>query len=363
MYFERCRPVKLFSIEWLLSFLTHSIVEGDVASTNVTDSAASAADESTPEPQTLAETVLEALDAEDEADDVVATDETQVDDHVTDEVKTDEVVAATEDKPKSEITDDDLKPLDSKNANTNERFTKITEGYKQEKQRAQELESEVTKYKSSFESLKQLGFNDEAAASDLVEFSAFRHVLATGDADKFQSIIGEQIKQFELLHGKKVSFAKSGVLDDFPDLQEKVNNLELDEDTALRVARAERLTQRAEREKQNNVQRQQTDQKSQQALQSAVDEVDELQNTWRTTDADFPVIVKHLQPKMEKIAKSFPPNQWATAIKLQYETIKESLAKSVQTSTGQPLRGNGNLTGKPAPTNMTEAVLQEMGMA
>lgn len=352
--------MKLFSIAWLLSFLTLSIVEGEVGASDTTDEAK---DETTTEPQTLAETVLEALDADDEQEESDAVAETQVDETATDEVKADEVIANTEDKPKSEITDDDLKPLDSKNANTNERFTKITEGYKQEKQRAETLESEVTKYKSSFESLKQLGFNDEAAASDLVEFSAFRHVLATGDADQFKSIIGEQIKQFELLHGKKVSFDKTGVLDDFPDLQEKVNNLELDEDTALRVARAERLNQRADRDKQNTQQRQQTDLQSQQALQSAVDEVDTLQNTWRSTDPDFSAVVKHLQPKMEQIAKDFPPNMWAKAIKHQYETIKETLAKSVQSSTGQPLRGNGNLTGKPAPTNMAEAVLQEMGMA
>lgn len=356
MYFERCRPVNLFSIKWLLSYLTLSIVEGDTSLTTSTDSTI---DESKDEPQTLAETVLEALDADDEQE---QSDEIQVDETASDEVKADEIASQEEEKPKSEITDDDLKPLDSKNANTNERFTKITEGFKQEKQRADTLETQLTQYKSSFDSLNQLGFNDENAANDLVEFAAFRNVLATGDADQFKSIIGEQIKQFELLHGKKVSFDKTGVLDDFPDLQEKVNNLELDEDTALRVARAERLNQRADRDKQNFAKQQETELQSQQALQSAVNEVDTLQNTWRTTDADFPVIVKHLQPMMEEIAKSFPPSQWATAIKLQYKTIKESLAKSVQQTTGQPLRGNGNLTGKPAPSNMQEAVLQEMGM-
>jgi len=259
------------------------------------------------------------------------------------------------------ITDDDLKPLESKNPATNERFQKITEGYKAEKERADVLAQENERFKGSFESLKQLGFNDENAANDLVEFAAYRNLLYTGDAEQFKGVLEAQIKQFELLHGKRIQVSASA-LDAYPELKQKVNDLELDENTAIEVARARSIQERAGRDAQARNQAVQTEQQKQESINAAVSEVTNLQTNWQSTDPDYQAVLPHLQPLMEDIGRTYPPHLWASTIDIQYKALKKALAANVrQASTTQPLRGNGHMTGKAAPANTQEAVLAAMG--
>lgn len=283
------------------------------------------------------------------------------------EVKTEEKdpakpeVAKAEEKP-AEITEDDLKPLESKNAATNERFQKITEGFKAEKARADLASQEVDRYKNSFASLKQLGFSDATAAEDLVEFSAYRHVLATGDAEQFKGIIESQIKQFQAMHGKSIAIT-GNIVDDYQDLKTKVDGLELDEQDAIEIARARKVQERANRDTQNQNSQRETAQQSQNVLDSAVASVTALQTNWKNTDPDYNAIMPHLQPLIAEIGKTYAPHLWAATLEMQYKVLKKTLvANAGNENKDLPLRGNGHMTGKPAPTSTEEAVLQAMGM-
>lgn len=273
-----------------------------------------------------------------------------------------EAAAAKEKADNAAITEDDLKPLEGAKAKTQERFQKVTEGYKAEKERADKLTEEVGRYKQSFDSLRQLGFTDEAAATDLVEFSAYRNVLASGDADQFQAIINAQVKQFQDLHGKAIQ-VNGSILSDHADLQAKVESLELDESTAIEVARARNLQQRASREAQQQTQASNEAARSQQAIQEGANAVSQLEQQWRNSDTDFPVILPLLQEQITEIARTLPPNQWVTQVKLQYQAIKKALA-SAGSQQRQPssLRGGSHLSATRQPASMQEAVLQEMGM-
>jgi hypothetical protein len=355
----------------LLNFLTFSIVEGEGGGaddapleTDATNQDADDTNADAIEAESPQDAVLEAL----ELTDTTATkDETPGADSATDKVLTDEEKAtaeaakADEGKDKQAITDADLEPLNSKNPATNERFQKITEGFKAEKVRADSLNQEVERYKGSIDSLRQLGFTDETAANDLIEFSGFRHVLAAGDEKAFSEIIGNQIKQFEALHGKKITINAS-VLSDFPDLQQKVENLEIDEDTAHEVARARKLQERSTRENQQNRQNQEHVQNTQAVLNSAVSEVETLQANWLKTDPDFNAILPHLQPQLAEIGKTYPPHLWARTLEIQYKSLKKALVEQGAGKIAQPLRGNAHQSGKPAPSSASEAVLQELGL-
>lgn len=347
----------------LINFLTLFSVDdgGGSSETDTTEQATTDALNDTEEPPSLGDEVWDEIGSDNGIVEELASDESADENkEVKNEPAKQEAEPANKNEP-SDITDDDLKPLESKNPATNERFQKITEGYKAEKTRADTLAQENERFKGSFDSLKQLGFNDENAATDLVEFAAYRNLLYTGDAEQFKGVLEAQIKQFELMHGKRIQVSASA-LDAYPELKQKVTDLDLDEDTAIELARARSVQERAGRDAQARNQALQTDQQKQQSIDSAVNEVTTLQENWQSTDPDYLAVLPHLQPLMNEIGQKYPPHLWASTIDIQYKSIKKALSTNIrQASTTQPLRGNGHLTGKPAPTNTQEAVLQAMG--
>lgn len=300
--------------------------------------------------QSPEDAVLDALDlSEDQSTDSNAT---------IDESKPEDVAEAK----KQGISDADLEPLNSKNTNTNERFQKVTEGFKQEKQRADNLQEEVGRYKQSFDALQQLGFNDAQAANDLVDLSAYRKVLATGDTEGFKAAIANQIRQFEAAHGKKINISASA-LDNFPDLQQKVDDLDMDEDVALELARSRMVDYRTQRDNQAHNAQQNLSAQVNQRINNSVATIEGMQANWQKTDPDYGVIYPHLQAQVEEIGKNYPPEQWAHLIDLQYRSIKQALvASGGQRENNLPLRGNNRMSGKPAPSSPQEAVLQSLGL-
>ena len=363
--------MKFLSIFSLINFLTFSIVDGDGGGNDdasiidpVLNNEDAPTETGNPVDDVLAEIGLDdgAKDKQADADQKLASTE-EADAAAKKAAEETEAAEAAKKVAEQGITDEDLAPLNSKNQATNERFRKVTEGYKAEKDRAMALEGEVTRYRESFDALKQLGFADAEAAQDLVQFADYRNIIVSGNEQAFKDVISAQIKQFEQLHGKKISISASG-LDDYPDLKEKVTNLELDEEIALEVARTRNLQNRAQRENQQRNQNQQQIQQTHQQVQSAVADVEALQAYWSKNDPDFQAVLPHLQAKMEEIGKNFHPSQWASLIQLQYTSIKEALIASGanKQANNLPLRGNGNMTGKPAPRTPEEAVLAELGL-
>ncbi len=280
------------------------------------------------------------------------------------EVSAEQKVDAEKPEPekKEALSDADLAPLDSKNPKTNERFQKVTEGYKQEKQRADTALADVEKYKSSFESLKSLGFNDAQAADDLVMFAGFRNVVASGDVDTFKQVIASQIKQFEQMHGKRVAIDVSA-LDDHDDLKQKVKNFELPEDVALEVART-RATQAREEQNKKSLESQQAEQQQRnEVMNSSIAQVNAMEANWKKTDPDASALLPHLKAQMERIAKTFPPEQWPAVIEMQYQSLKGAMAQTVSRDTvSRPLRAAGHTAGLLEPTNPQDAVLQALGL-
>lgn len=268
----------------------------------------------------------------------------------------------TAEQKEKEITQDDLAPLNSRNPVANERFQKITEGYKQEKARAEHLAAEVEQYRGTVDSLRQLGFGDEQSATDLVNFSQYRDALYKGDVQTFEAIIADQIRQFEVAHGRKVS-VNANILDMHQDLKSRVDSLDIDEETAFELARSRTLQGRAQREShiraQNSMQAAQT----QQMLDGSVSKIEQMQNGWASTDPDYQSILPYLQPQMQEIGSKFPPHMWPEMVALQYQTIKKSLAASNQaTRRQQPLRGNGFGSATPVANSPVQAVLQAMNL-
>lgn len=281
----------------------------------------------------------------------------------TTEAKADEV-KPEEQKKLEGLTDADLAPLDSKNQSTNERFRKVTEGYKQEKQRADSAQADAQRYKDSFESLRELGYSDAAAADDLVEFSAFRKALVSGDAQTVRQSISNVVKMFEANHGKRLSVAASA-LDDFPDLKKQVDEFDMPEETALELVRSRKIQERAQREAGQREALSEERSITEQAIVQSVDAVKQMQAGWEKSDPDFKVLLPHLRAQMEEVARNFPAQQWPQIVEMQYKSLKKALTEQAaqRTTSTLPLRGTGHQVGKPAPATPQDAVLQELGLS
>lgn len=359
-------------LKYLLSpffFLQLSVMEaGGGRTADAVDGSETAEDSATPEAAVLSELGLtETSDLEEQGIEVEAAAEQAepVVEAATEATKAVEEPAKDVQKAEEEkkgLNEADLAPLESKNPKTNERFQKVTEGYKQEKARAEAATAELEKYKGSFESLKQLGFNDDRAAEDLVQFAGYRNVLATGDVATFKQVIASQIKQFEQMHGKRVAIDVSA-LDDHDDLKQKVKNFELPEDVALEVART-RATQAREEQAKKTIESQQAEQhQRQEVMNSSIAQVNAMEASWKKTDPDAAALLPHLKAQMERIAKTFPPEQWPAVIEMQYQSLKSAMAQSVSRETvARPLRAAGHTAGLLEPTNPQDAVLQALGL-
>lgn len=306
------------------------------------------------EPETAADAVLEDLGLDEAAPEVK-------EEKQEGEPEKQESQEPAAEKGKVELTDEDLAPLNSRNVATNERFHKLTEGFKQERQEKEAAQAQAKQYEQSFESLKSLGFSDENAAHDLVEFSTYRHALYTGDAEAFNQIIANQVKQFEAIHGKRVSITASA-LDDYPDLKQKVDDLDMDEADALAVARARNIQNRAERGRADQDAVAKNAEQMEAQINQAKDDIRSLEANWRKTDPDYEAVIEHID--LAAIGQGFPPAMWAQTLQLQYANIKKAMVSTASTrSTERPLRGSGHQSGKPAPASAAEAVLQDLELA
>ena len=266
-------------------------------------------------------------------------------------------------KPES-ITEADLEPLNSKNQGTIERFRKVTEGYKSEKTRADGLSEQVRLGQESFDSLRELGFSDENAANDLVNFASFRKALGSGDVETVRQAIADVVKKFEAAHGKRIAVTAS-VLDDYPEIKGQVDDFTMPEATALEIIRGRKVQEYQQSADNQRNQRANEDAQHDVVIGQAVESVKALQANWEKIDPDFVAIMPLLHPQMEEIARNFPPSQWPQIVDMQYKTLKRTMsAQASKRPQGEnPLRGNGHKLGMAAPSTPQEAVLQELGLS
>jgi hypothetical protein len=264
-----------------------------------------------------------------------------------------------EEKPKEGLTDDDLAPLNSKNPATNERFEKLVTNYKELQTKVQDFEavkSENDYYKQSFQALEQLGFNDEGAAQSLVEFSQYRNAIKSGDVETFRAMLENEIQQFELITGKRVNVATSGI-DKYQDLREKVNAQQISEDDAAQLARMRRLEERATIANQTQYQQATQQQELERITEQAVTDVKSFRETLMKQDPDAKAVFDALTPYLPEILDNFPPQQWIKAIETNYKATKAAMLKAQpQKQTFAPLRANSAKGGKPVFKSVSEEI-------
>lgn len=110
-------------------------------------------------------------------------------------------------------------------------------------------------------------------------------------------------------------------LSEFPDIARKVENCEIDRQTALELAGAragQRMSQYGQQQKE---QRRQTEQQTQQQIQGGVNALVAWDRAKMQADPNYKDIRPILDAKVAEIRTKYPPSQWAEITELAYQAI------------------------------------------
>jgi len=323
------------------------------------------------EEQTSLEAMTEALSADDDeegGEKESGKQDVKTDEAKKDEAKPDDAAGNDSDKTKAEELSDDalLEPLpDGTPVKTAERFEKLTEGFKDLKEKHETLTTEseaYKKYHDDFQSIVQHSgatpneFNDLIEYSHLVKSGNLEGALAMLDAQRagLATAMGKPLPGVNLFHGHQ-------------DLQDKIDNHELTEELAgeivkTRNADALRVKQEDELRAQEKAQhdQQQVDNNFNQTIENAQADVMSMVSSWEKNDINFSAKQAAIVKKVEEIGQKYPPEQWAEILQLNYDAIKvDSKPKIGNQHT--PLRpGSNGGGGTKTPTSSLDAISQAL---
>jgi len=209
------------------------------------------------------------------------------------------------------------------------------------------------------EAVKQTGLDAEGFGN-LVDFARMTNSNDQQDRkEAFNLIKSEYHRQAQLL-GEKVEGVD--LLADYPELRGRVDDFELSEDDALKIANAERLMAQQQQATQRSTQEAETQRASNSEKENALGQVSSFIDSMKKTDIDFESKNSKLMGMVEEIRQTYPANQWPSVIKHLYGAMGSSSNQRIENkkSSANPVVSSGVSTGQQVPTTMLEAINQAL---
>lgn len=263
-------------------------------------------------------------------------------------------------QPQAKPKDEDLtRPLEGKvSPDTQQRFQKLTHALKERDAQVQEITKQAQYHEKRANEFVSI-LNDAGIGPDeFGGFVDFRSALRSRNFDQAEAYLKAQLREFAIATGRNLAGDVSTVLDEFPDLAQRVQNMELTEQAALEVARARRVEaavrQRHEQHQQHTQAAQQFQQSRTEALRSVAQQVAQ----WKRDDIDFAAKEAKIAAQMKRL-RDVPPQQWLAKVQEYYELLNEgaSLSKPPSGDIERPLRGGaGPAAASRQPASMYEAM-------
>lgn len=272
-----------------------------------------------PEPKSTADAALEALGLPAQTKPEAKADEKAADS-----------AAANADPAKPDAAakkQDDLADLSPKAQN---RFQELT-------QTLREKDTQLAEANKAIDFVRQTIGETPQAIENFKAFGAYQRAIETGDIETAQKVLVGQLEQLAMLSGK--ASITVDPLAAFPDLRGKVDAFELDEQTALELARSRTVQQNQQRfvELQHQTQQQQLE--TQQARIAGQQAVGSLCEHLAATDPDYLAKERVLLEQVAVIRDNYPPHMWATQLQLAYNVATQALKAQQQSL--QPRRNPG----------------------
>lgn len=259
---------------------------------------------------------------------------------------------------------DDAEILSSLKPRAQERFKQMTETIKETTARATQLEADVSEFR---ELVTSTGLNAE-------EFAGMLHIgrlMKSGNESDLRIAL-EHIDALRADLYKQAGIEAPGVdpLSDFPDLRNAVENMELNKDYALQLAKV----RRQEHAQQQMLQAQHASQQEMRHYQQAIAQAGQTAEAYfktREHEADYPAKMAQIQARFKDPAfvnefiSTYEPRQWFGIFKLMYDNLV--VAAPQKMSGSQPLRSRPTLSGMPQAAagdhvGAMKSVLAQMGI-
>ncbi len=256
-------------------------------------------------------------------------------------------VAKAEEAKEPEV-DDLTKMPEGLSKPAQERFQKLANNNKELVDRQAQTMAAIEPFRATLQNngVRQEQFDQAAGVIGMMN---------KGDYEGALKVIDQQRALIALALGKPLPGVDA--LADFPELRQRVEAMELDEPTALELARNRANTRAQEQQQlQQTTQHTQT-QQGQKAMQTALQAVDMFANRMKATDLDYAAIEAKLLPRLPALFEGVPPAQWAQKAESLYLLIKESAGSSRTAQTqSNSLRPTGNASPAQKPKTMMEAM-------
>lgn len=269
-----------------------------------------------------------------------------------------------EEKPESsKETDKEAKPEESQPENEDEPpegiSKKAQERFRNLTARLKEKDADFERVNSDLGNIRTMMKETGGKPEDFAKTFEYIRALNKGDFGNARSILEEQIKQLTVLTGQP--FTNVDPLQQFPDLLERVNAYQMDEQTALEMARHRSFQQAQQREQQDYQRRSNNEQAVKQEQQQAIQEIDRMGAEWAKSDPDYAMKEGMITAQAKLISQQFPPHQWPAHVRLMYQTISSMPVQRPVASSPAPLRASGQSAGNRQPSSMLEALQNGLG--
>lgn len=261
------------------------------------------------------------------------------------------------------ITEDDLKMPEGLSQGSQERFQKLSNGYKEAKAELEQVrQSEQAAIAANMEFVQTMD-SIGAGPEQLDIFVNYMDSIKNKNYEQAYKILSSELKQLSSVMGKEVSGVD--LLADYPDLQNDVDNLEMSRERAIEIATARNVQNANKVQTERATQSQAQQENAKRVAQEAVLSIDSAMSELQRTDINYAAKEKIIMDKskgqslLEKIFAENTPDRWLSQLRLVYDAIQ--VAKPERQVHRNSLRPSGG-GGEAEPNTMKEAISRGLGL-
>ena len=250
--------------------------------------------------------------------------------------------------------EDDMAMPEGLSQKAQERFTKLVT-------RVKEHEAQVAEISGTLGQFREMIQSTGTTPQEFSQAIDYMRMVKHGDFDGALRIMDEQRRMLSLAIGKPLPGADP--LAQYPDLRQRVEGYQMDEQTAIELARTRMMQHQQQESLQQQQQSQQQNQRAQAERAQSIQQIDQISQQWAKTDPDFAAKEDIILKQLPEIASRFPPSLWPQQVRILYNTLSSMPMQRHQVNTPAPLRPSGQQAGARQPKSMLEAMEMGLGYA
>lgn len=257
------------------------------------------------------------------------------------------------DKLPAELSDDEKKTWKQE---TQRRFNELRGYAKSNADEVRRLAEENTALSGARTAMMEAFKEAHVTTDDMADLLDYNRKVKTGDFAGALKIVNDARTAILKAMGRE----EPGVdlLDDFPDLKEKVANLDMERPAALEVAKARRQQAQMERDQQQRQQQEDQANAGTRAQETALASIEKWQKDVAANDIDYKAKEEIVLAKIGEIIEKYPPDKWLETIRLAYGMVRVEKATPIPNGGDGALRPSGAKPGAKVFTELTPDALR-----